>query len=121
MDFLASAYPYVSKYISDNLDPYKNLDIDQDTMKCMCCGSSRMIYLRRLNCGHFVDHNCLKECIVKGKFYCLVDGNQFLKGYESLMKRKEEMKTELANKTKYSSEMEGSKNKQPEMYNFETG
>lgn len=40
-----------------------------------------MIMLRRLTCGHFIDHNCLKECIVKGRFYCEVDGSQFLKGY----------------------------------------
>lgn len=70
MDYLASAYPYVSKYISENLDPYKKLDVEPDTMKCMVCSSSRMIFLRRLTCGHFIDHNCLKESIAKGKFYC---------------------------------------------------
>lgn len=28
LDFVASAYPYVSKYISDNVDPYKKLDLN---------------------------------------------------------------------------------------------
>lgn len=73
-------------------------------MKCMVCGSSRMITMRRLNCGHFIDHDCLKQCIDRGKFYCMVDGSQFLKGYESLLKRKANMELEMAQRTKFSSE-----------------
>lgn len=64
MDYVASSYPYVSKYISDNVDPYKKLDLSDD-MKCGKCNAKKMLFLRRLTCGHFVDHECLKENIRK--------------------------------------------------------
>lgn len=56
LDFVASSYPYVSKFISDNIDPYKKLDFDPLDMRCVKCYSTKMIFLRRLSCGHFIDH-----------------------------------------------------------------
>jgi len=40
-----------------------------------------MIFLRRLNCGHYIDHECMKANILNEKFYCDEDGSLFLKGY----------------------------------------
>ena len=87
LDFVASSYPYVSKYISQNIDPYHKLDMDPADMKCMICMSKKMLFLRRLPCSHFCDHECLKENIRKGKFYCDNCGNKLLKGYENLLSR----------------------------------
>ena len=50
-----------------------------------------MLFLRRLSCGHFIDHECLKDCILKEKYYCQEDGCQFLKGYENLREREKEV------------------------------
>ena len=90
LDFVASVYPYVSQYISDNIDPYRKLDFDPQDICCFSCGSTRMVYMRRLPCGHFVDHNCLKERVLEKKFYCDKDGAKFLKGYENLLKAQED-------------------------------
>jgi hypothetical protein len=56
----------------------------------MICGSPNLQFLRRLPCGHFIDHNCLKECISQGIFECLKDGSGFLVGYRNLVRRMEE-------------------------------
>jgi hypothetical protein len=87
VDFVASSYPYVSRYITEKLDPMKKMDFEPSDMKCFKCGGTRMLFLRRLACGHFIDHECLKDCLMKEKFYCQEDGSQFLKGYENLRNR----------------------------------
>ena len=63
-------------------------------MECQKCKSKRMIFLRRLPCGHFIDHECLKENIRKGVMYCEKDGDKILKGYENLLQKEKEMKYE---------------------------
>ena len=65
IDYIASAYPYVSRYITEKIDPLKKMDFDPSDIRCFKCGSTRMLFLRRLSCGHFVDHECLKDCIAK--------------------------------------------------------
>ena len=60
-------------------------------MKCMICHSKKMLFLRRTSCGHFIDHECLKENIRKGKFYCDDCGNKLLKGYENLVQKQKEL------------------------------
>ena len=44
LDYVASAYPYVSKYISENIDPYKKLDFNPDQMRCMKCNAKKMVF-----------------------------------------------------------------------------
>ena len=67
------------------------MDFDPTDIRCFKCGAKRMLFLRRLACGHFIDHECLKECILKEKYYCQEDGTQFLKGYENLRQREKEI------------------------------
>jgi hypothetical protein len=57
------------------------MDFNPEDIKCFKCASTRMIFLRRLPCGHFIDHECLKNSIIKDKFYCEEDGSLFLKGF----------------------------------------
>jgi hypothetical protein len=90
LDFVASAYPYVSRYISDHIDPLKKMDFSPSDLKCQKCASTKMLFLRRLSCGHFIDHECLKDCILKDRFYCAEDGSQFLKGFENLRQKEKE-------------------------------
>ena len=81
LDFVASSYPYVSKYISDNVDTYKKMDLNPEDMKCQKCFSKKMLFLRRITCGHFIDHECMKQNIRKERFYCEQCGGKIVKGY----------------------------------------
>lgn len=92
IDYVASSYPYVSKYISEHIDPLKKMDFNPADIRCFKCGSTKMLFLRRLSCGHFIDHECLKDNIIKEKYYCAEDGSQFLKGYENLRQKEKESK-----------------------------
>ena len=53
------------------------------------CSDKQKAFLRRLQCGHFIHHKCLRKRIEKGRLYCKVDGQKFLQGYESLLKNEE--------------------------------
>ena len=68
------------------------LEFDVEDIFCWSCGAERMARLRRLHCGHFIDHDCLKERVRKGKFHCEKCGAKFLKGYESLVREEEGIK-----------------------------
>ena len=50
-----------------------------------------MLFLRRLTCGHFIDHECLKDNLVKGKFFCEDCGTKIVKGYENLIGKQKEI------------------------------
>lgn len=60
-------------------------------MRCMKCYSKKMLFLRRLTCGHFIDHECLKDNLVKGKFFCEDCGTKIVKGYENLIGKQKEI------------------------------
>jgi hypothetical protein len=51
----------------------------------------RMLFLRRLSCGHFVDNDCLKQLITSEKYFCQTCGSQFLKGFENLKQKEKEI------------------------------
>ena len=56
IDYVASSYPYVSRYIADKIDPMKKMNFEPEDIKCFKCGAKKMLFLRRLSCGHFIDH-----------------------------------------------------------------
>jgi len=47
----------------------------------MMCNDKSKAFLRKLQCGHFIHHKCLRKRIEKGKFYCKQDGQKYLLGY----------------------------------------
>jgi hypothetical protein len=52
----------------------------------MACSDKQRAFLRRMGCGHFIHHRCLRKRIEKGWLFCKVDGEKILHGYDSLMK-----------------------------------
>jgi hypothetical protein len=50
------------------------------------CDDKQRAFLRRMYCGHFIHHKCLRRRIERGKFFCKLDGEKFLHGFESLIK-----------------------------------
>ena len=68
------------------------MNLEPETMECQKCFSKRMIFLRRLPCGHFIDHECFKENLRKGVTYCEKCGDKLVKGYEDLMRKEKEKK-----------------------------
>jgi hypothetical protein len=52
-----------------------------EDLECIMCDDKQRAFLRRLYCGHFVHHKCLKKRIEKGKLYCKIDGEKYLLGY----------------------------------------
>jgi hypothetical protein len=55
----------VSRYITEKIDPMRKMDFEPSDIKCFKCGATRMLFLRRLTCGHFIDHECLKDSVLK--------------------------------------------------------
>lgn len=86
LDYILDSYPYVSKYLSQNMDANRKLKFSIEECKCFTCGNDKLLFLRRLPCGHYMDDACMRDLIAKNKLYCLNDGSRFLKGYENLLK-----------------------------------
>ena len=85
--FLAASLPcYFSKNTRWNIVECKKLDIKIEELECFACSDKRKAFLRRMNCGHFIHHKCLRKRIEKGKLFCKLDGQQILLGYHSLLK-----------------------------------
>lgn len=86
-NFLACSIPcYFSKNTRWNVNIRKKLDIKFEDLECIMCSDKQKAFLRRFHCGHFIHHACLRRRIEKGKFYCKLDGQKYLLGYEALLK-----------------------------------
>jgi hypothetical protein len=86
-NFLAATQPcYFSKNTRWNIIECKKLDIKIEELECLMCSDKQKAFLRKLSCGHFIHHRCLRKRIEKGKFYCKLDGQKYLLGYEALLK-----------------------------------
>lgn len=86
-NFLACTLPcYFSKNTRWNILECKRLEIKIEDLECIMCDDKQRAFLRRMYCGHFIHHKCLKRRIEKGKLYCKIDGEKYLLGYESLIK-----------------------------------
>ena len=91
LDFIADVYPYVSEYLSQNMDYNHKFKFNLEECKCFSCGNDKMVFLRRLPCGHYIDDVCIRDLISKNKLYCQVDGSRFLKGFESVLNIEKEI------------------------------
>ena len=85
--FLAASLScYFSKNTRWNIIECKKLAIKIEELECIACTDKQQAFLRKLNCGHFIHHRCLRRRIEKGKLFCRLDGYKFLQGYDSLIK-----------------------------------
>lgn len=83
---MASTLPcYFSKTKRWNAAECRKLDITVEDLECSICDDKQKSFLRKLPCGHFIHHRCLRKRIEKGKFFCKVDGHKYLIGYENLV------------------------------------
>lgn len=90
MNFLSCVLPcYFSKNTRWNIVECKKLDIKIENLECIACSDKQKAFLRRMHCGHFIHHKCLRKRIEKGRLYCKIDGQKFLHGYDSLRKHEE--------------------------------
>ena len=81
-NFLAATLPcFFSKNTRWNIIECKKLDIKIEELECMVCSDKQKAFLRKLHCGHFIHHRCLRRRIEKGKFFCKIDGQKYLLGY----------------------------------------
>ncbi len=81
-NFLASTLPcHFSKNVRWNIVECKKLDIKVEELECIMCNDKQKAFLRKLGCGHFIHHRCLRKRIEKNKFYCKLDGQKYLSGY----------------------------------------
>ena len=63
-NFLACCYPpYFSKNNRWNVVECKKLDIKIEELECMMCKDPQKSFLRKLPCGHFIHHKCLRKRI----------------------------------------------------------
>lgn len=63
-NFIAGSIPcFFSKNTRWNIIECKKLDIKIEEMECLMCQDKQKAFLRKLSCGHFIHHRCLRKRI----------------------------------------------------------